>query len=797
MNTESNQEEFIQQNPLQSTGIDNINVGVNNNLSTSSSSSFIKNLVNQGTNLLFSSSSSISSPPTASQPTTTGINGAFTFENDMSDGFEILCKKTEIGIEQCKDLLDFFKKRASIEEKYSKNVAEYFSKFKLKDENDSFQKGVSVLHKIGESESTIHQTFSKNLLNNLCHPFNTLIKDMEQKRKNLVNDGQKLRNELKESVELLKKAHLKYEKQCKEMELAKLELIERDIPDSVKVQALERKLAKCESNSILAEEEYKNQLKETNEFITGPYQTRLSENLKEFEQFESMRLQFLKSNVKNYVGLMMEIPLNLECEINGANTSVDFIDPDSDIQNFIKNNCSPKKVFTPFQFETYVEGKKQPTTLNYAVSEPTVASESTTTAPTNSITPSTVAAQPPSTAPDRDLTSVNLSSSPPPPKQSLKENIFGFFNKASNNLKSSTTSLLNKDDGASNLSKSSSSIVGIPTNNPNSIFGIELEELMDRQRDEYQSIEVPIILMQFVQSLLKLNALEKENIFSAVPSCNIQHEKQKLDLGGSVDNINDVYIVATLFKHWLRDLPNPLISYAIYDEIIESPENSWKIIESGIPVLHRKTLHYIIDFLAEFTEPEFVKSSKMDTHSIAVILAPVLIRSPGTKDSPANALQNSKREVGVIESMIVDCFEKRKTNNYFLKKKLPIIQDSDGDDSNNNSMEEDDNQNEYIDKQQFQQQEKNIINSSSGSNNSSGSGSIGSHHHYQYQTTPTNNVTPVLSSASDFDEISISKTNPPRNSSILSFGNSDTFSTNQSDSEQNLVDEDFDILSYK
>ncbi|EGG18423.1 RhoGAP domain-containing protein [Cavenderia fasciculata] len=600
------------------------------------------------------------------------------FGRDMWEGFETLCKRTEVGLDQCKELLEFFKKRVAIEEKLSKNQ---ISKFKLKDETDSFQRGFTCISMLSDAEANIHKSFSQNLLNNLCHPFTAFVKELESRRKKLVNDGQKLRNDYKDSLDAVRKGHQKYERLCRDIESAKMELIsmiekegEQDgVGPSLKIQTIEKKVAKCESLALIAEQEYKDQIKETNEFIYGNYQSKMADNLNEFEQFELMRMQFIKSNIKNYMALMMEIPSSLEAELNNGCKQTDWIDPDLDLNTFIKTHQSQKKLPLPFQFEPYLESKI--ISLNQ---------------------------------------SNHIPQSPSPPTRSLKDNIIGFFNK-------STAALARSIDDTNQLSISSNNISSPPILTPGapsspskaSIFGSDLEELMDAQKKQFPNETVPLILNSFIQTLLRLGALETEGIFRISPvHHSIQIEKQKLDQGGNLDHIDDPYLAATLFKHWLRDLPNPLISSAIYDEIIESPENSWKIIKNGIPLLHQKVLNYVIDFLVEFIEPEFIAKTKMDAHSLAIVVTPVFIRS--NLSNPQQALENSKKEIKVIECMLVESFNNKKRR---LARSTEDVEDNgqqeeekENDQSsetlnNDNSNNNDGDDNQQLSSQQEQQQQ--------------------------------------------------------------------------------------------
>ncbi|GAM17316.1 hypothetical protein SAMD00019534_004910 [Acytostelium subglobosum LB1] len=543
------------------------------------------------------------------------------FSQDMWDGFDLLCRRTEFGLDQCRELLDFFKKRAALEEKYAKSVVEPFSKFKFKDDTDSFQKGFLCMSMFSESESNIHKSFAQNLMSNLCHPFTAMVKEMEIRRKNMVSEGLRLRSDYKDSLEAVRRVYQKYEKASKETESAKIELInvlEKEPDNSQKIQSIDSKVARCEALSISAEEEYKDQIKETNNFIHGYYQSKMEDNLNEFQQFESMRIQFIKSNIKNYFGLMLEIPPTLEGELNNGCKQTDWIDPETDIQTFIQTHTTLRKIHPPLQFEPYIEGKL--ISLNNSAS------------------------------------SVHLTaSSPPPRKLSFKENIFGFFNvlKKEDVCTITITSFGQYTDTPTLATPIQSVHVGRP------IFGTDLDELMRQQKNEFPQVDVPLILINFVQTLLKLNALETEGIFRMSPShTQIQQEKLRLDEGGTLDHLTDVHLVASLLKNWLRDLPTPIISADIYDELLTSPINSWAIMEARLPELNIKVLRYLIDFLVEFSEPEYAIASKMDCHSLAVVLAPVLIRSP--INDPQRALENSKKEVKIIECMIVEALATKK-----------------------------------------------------------------------------------------------------------------------------------------
>jgi len=95
--------------------------------------------------------------------------------------------------------------------------------------------------------------------------------------------------------------------------------------------------------------------------------------------------------------------------------------------------------------------------------------------------------------------------------------------------------------------------------------------------------------------------------------------------------ILDPNIPACTFKLWLTEISQPLIPSGLYFELMKNSKN-WdlleKIINESFPVVNRKSLYYIINFLQRVTKEE--ETNKMNRQNMAIVLSPALCRCPTT-----------------------------------------------------------------------------------------------------------------------------------------------------------------------
>jgi hypothetical protein len=65
-----------------------------------------------------------------------------------------------------------------------------------------------------------------------------------------------------------------------------------------------------------------------------------------------------------------------------------------------------------------------------------------------------------------------------------------------------------------------------------------------------------------------------------------------------------------------------------------------------------QVLTYLIHFLQEFSQPEVVACTKMDSSNLAMVFAPNLLRC--TSQDPKVILENTRKEMNFIRALITN-----------------------------------------------------------------------------------------------------------------------------------------------
>lgn len=106
--------------------------------------------------------------------------------------------------------------------------------------------------------------------------------------------------------------------------------------------------------------------------------------------------------------------------------------------------------------------------------------------------------------------------------------------------------------------------------------------------------------------------------------------------------------LAALVKKWLRDLPDPLLTFALYPLWIsakkeQDPQLCKRILQLASCLLPRsnrnllEVLLYFFSWVASFAEIDKDTGSKMDTHNLATVIAPnILLSKPAGSDPTAS-----------------------------------------------------------------------------------------------------------------------------------------------------------------
>ncbi|XP_025742943.1 rho GTPase-activating protein 24 isoform X1 [Callorhinus ursinus] len=167
------------------------------------------------------------------------------------------------------------------------------------------------------------------------------------------------------------------------------------------------------------------------------------------------------------------------------------------------------------------------------------------------------------------------------------------------------------------------------------IFGQKLEDTV-RYEKRYGNRLAPLLVEQCVD-FIRQRGLKEEGLFRLPGQANLVKELQDaFDCGEkpSFDSNTDVHTVASLLKLYLRELPEPVIPYAKYEDFLSCAKLLSKEEEAGVkelakqvkslPVVNYNLLKYICRFLDEVQSYSGV--NKMSVQNLATVFGPNILR---------------------------------------------------------------------------------------------------------------------------------------------------------------------------
>ncbi|KAM3661895.1 rho GTPase-activating protein 17 isoform 3-T3 [Ammospiza maritima maritima] len=186
-------------------------------------------------------------------------------------------------------------------------------------------------------------------------------------------------------------------------------------------------------------------------------------------------------------------------------------------------------------------------------------------------------------------------------------------------------------------------------------FGTPLEEHLKRSGRE---IAVPI---EACVMMLLETGMREEGLFRiAAGASKLKKLKAALDCSTSqLDEFySDPHAVAGALKSYLRELPEPLMTYSLYEEWTQAAniqdqdkklQELWRIC-NRLPEHYRVNFRYLIKFLAKLAQNSDI--NKMTPSNIAIVLGPNLLWAKNEGSLAEMAAATSVHVVAVIEPII-------------------------------------------------------------------------------------------------------------------------------------------------
>nr|XP_012306727.1 unconventional myosin-IXa isoform X4 [Aotus nancymaae] len=192
-------------------------------------------------------------------------------------------------------------------------------------------------------------------------------------------------------------------------------------------------------------------------------------------------------------------------------------------------------------------------------------------------------------------------------------------------------------------------------------FGVELSRLTSEDRT------VPLVVEKLI-NYIEMHGLYTEGIYRKSGSTNkIKELRQGLDTDAESVNLDDynIHVIASVFKQWLRDLPNPLMTFELYEEFLramglqerkETIRGVYSVIDQ-LSRTHLNTLERLIFHLVRIALQE--DTNRMSANALAIVFAPCILRCPDTTD-PLQSVQDISKTTTCVELIVVEQMNKYK-----------------------------------------------------------------------------------------------------------------------------------------
>uniref|UniRef100_A0A672GC54 SH3 domain-binding protein 1-like n=1 Tax=Salarias fasciatus TaxID=181472 RepID=A0A672GC54_SALFA len=174
------------------------------------------------------------------------------------------------------------------------------------------------------------------------------------------------------------------------------------------------------------------------------------------------------------------------------------------------------------------------------------------------------------------------------------------------------------------------------------------------------SREIAVPIQECIHMLLR-TGMKEEGLFRLAAAASVVKRLKTCLDQGTVDHSEfsmDPHAVAGALKCYLRELPEPLMTFELYNDWFEAAGylteklEQFKVVLKKLPPENYNNLRYLVQFLSLLSEQQAV--NKMTPSNIAIVLGPNLLwpRAEGESLSFDMASASSVQVVTVIEPLI-------------------------------------------------------------------------------------------------------------------------------------------------
>ncbi|KAJ3396278.1 hypothetical protein HDU92_003535 [Lobulomyces angularis] len=561
---------------------------------------------------------------------------------DYENGVDLLAERIKQSLHSSKESVTFLKKRALIEEEYSKQMAKLVASTNASNQSgrdgtysEQFDHFLKIHGKIADSRMKLSQTIS-----GIAEDLNTIQKNGEKSRKQLKEAAVKYQKSVNDSEISLEKIKLKYELSSEEWE--KFVLLKENhsfsgevssanannfkLPKSVSGMNLFKQSAGKGSNSLLklqrneeearlkaanANENYKMQLAKTNSIRTDFFKKQLP--------------QFVTVMIKNKFFVVNNIYFN---SVQSLKDTCDEVD--NGLQTFLLKYAHEMEASMMKEALAISPLERDDDIISDKSSEPGLIS--CLTKIENQLD-------------FKNFNMLNLDHNRTQNKPQYKKENFQYkefkLSDSTLQLQQQNQQLSQQIQEKQHQHKESSSLNSMQSRNAktsyqkNLYFGVDLTEQLIRDNKE-----IPTVLEKCVQLIEdeKYGGLRSSGIYRlSGTSSNIQKIKGLFCNDGEVnlsEQSEDIHDFTGLLKLYFRELPDPLFTIELYSKFIEASKHEdsrYRLISihelvNLLPDAHYATLRFLMGHLWKVQQQEEV--NKMNIQNLSIVFGPTLMDLP-------------------------------------------------------------------------------------------------------------------------------------------------------------------------
>uniref|UniRef100_A0AAY5EX16 Myosin IXb n=1 Tax=Electrophorus electricus TaxID=8005 RepID=A0AAY5EX16_ELEEL len=180
-------------------------------------------------------------------------------------------------------------------------------------------------------------------------------------------------------------------------------------------------------------------------------------------------------------------------------------------------------------------------------------------------------------------------------------------------------------------------------------FGVHIRALTN-------SISPVPVILEMMLTHVEMNGLYIEGIYRKSGSACKAKELHQLDV--CLENY-PIHTVTGVIKSWLRELPEPLMTFSLYNDFlyaIDLPEKSERLRAvyrklEDLPTSNFDTLERLIFHLVKVAKEE--SHNRMSANSLAIVFAPCILRCPDVTD-PLLSMKDLPKTTLCLEVLIME-----------------------------------------------------------------------------------------------------------------------------------------------